>query len=43
MKRRILIMNNFPNQFHDALNQAVKPQPNGHAPIDQKIQPFHTK
>lgn len=32
-------MNNFPNQFHEALNQAVKPAQNGqHAPLDQKIQ-----
>ncbi len=30
-------MNNFPNQFHQALNQAVKRAPNGQAPLDQKI------
>lgn len=29
-------MNNFANDFHDTLNQAVRPQPNGHAPLDQK-------
>jgi hypothetical protein len=30
-------MNNFPNQFHDAVNAAVKPQPNGQAPLEQKL------
>ncbi len=30
-------MNNFPNQFHDALNQAVKPAPNGQPPFEHKL------
>jgi hypothetical protein len=30
-------MNNFPNQFHEAVQQAAKPAPNGQAPLDQKI------
>ncbi|WP_010624758.1 hypothetical protein [Companilactobacillus versmoldensis] len=30
-------MNNFPNQFHEALNKAVKPAPNGQAPLDQHL------
>ncbi len=30
-------MNNFPNQFHDALNQAVKPTPNGQLPLEHKL------
>ena len=34
-------MNNFPNQFNEALNQAAKPQTNNQAPIDQKVAPTH--
>jgi hypothetical protein len=35
-------MNNFPQQFHETLNQAVKPAPATQTPIDQKLQrPLH--
>ncbi len=30
-------MNNFAQDFHDTLNQAVKPAPAQQAPIDQKL------
>jgi hypothetical protein len=30
-------MNNFPNEFHEAVQQAAKPQPNHQAPLDQKF------
>ena len=36
-------MNNFPNELHEAVQNAAKPQTNGgQAPLDQKLQrPLH--
>lgn len=30
-------MNNFPEKFNQAINQAVKPAPNGQPPLDQHL------